>query len=102
VIKNGITEFYEVERKTDYPFNSASDFPFDTVHFLARKEKWADAGFWYVLICPSTLAYVKCHSSVIYKEGKFKVLDINSPERLGPDQFYDVPKDKCEWGKIQL
>lgn len=49
--KNGITEYYEVETKSDYPFTCALDFPFETVHFLDRKKKWADSGFWYVLIC---------------------------------------------------
>jgi hypothetical protein len=100
VRKDGITEFYEVETKTDYEFNNETDFRFNTVHFLARKEKWADVGFWYVLICPGTLAYVKCHSSVIYKEGKLKVIKIDSKERLGEDRFYDVPKDRCEWSRI--
>jgi hypothetical protein len=95
--KDSIIELYEVETKTGYAFNNQEDFRFSTVSFLARKEKWKDLGFWYVIICRETSAYIKCHSSIIFQD-KFRVIKkIDAAERVGKDIFYQVPKDLCEW-----
>ena len=101
-VKNGLVEYYECETKTGYTFTGKQDFKFSTVSFLARKRKWAETGFWYIIVCRETLAYVKCHSSVIFKEEYLEVLDINSQERRGKDTFYRVPKNLCEWGKLEI
>jgi hypothetical protein len=70
------------------------------VSFLARKKKWAEIGFWYIIVCRETLAYVKCHSQTIYQDKFQEKLKIDSKERQGMDTFYRVPKDLCEWSKI--
>jgi hypothetical protein len=101
-VKNAVTEYYECETKTGYTFTSERDFRFSTLSFLARKKKWADIGFWYIIVCRETLAYAKCHSNVIFQDKYMEVLDINSQERKGKDTFYRVPKNLCEWGKLQI
>ena len=100
VIKNDLTEYYECETKTGYKFTSQSDFRFSTVSFLARKKKWAKIGFWYIIVCRETLAYVKCHSDTIFQEKYLEQLNIDSQERRGADTFYRVPKDLCVWSNI--
>lgn len=95
--KNSVIEYFEVETKTNYTFTNQENFKFPTVSFLARKEKWKDIGFWYVIVCRETRACIKCHSSVIYQEQFKEKLKINSKERLGTDTFYRVPKELCEW-----
>jgi hypothetical protein len=98
--KSDIAHYFECETKTGYSFTGKNDFSFPTVSFLARKKKWAEIGFWYIIVCRETLAYVKCHSQTIY-QGKFQEkLKIDSRERQGSDTFYRVPKDLCEWSKI--
>lgn len=93
-VKNSIEEFYEVETKTNRPFTNQHDFPFDTVSFLARKEKWKATGFWYVIVCRETCAYIKCHSSLIFQDKFREILDLKTaPERSGKDVFYRVPKE---------
>lgn len=96
-VKGNLIEFYECETKTGYPFHNQDDFKFSTVSFLARKKKWVDVGFWYVIICRETSAYLKCHSNVIFKDDYFELLNITSQKRMGPDEFYRVPKHLCEW-----
>lgn len=96
-IKDSTTEFYEVETKTDYTFTHEGDFKFDTVSFLARKQKWKDIGFWYMIVCRETCACIKCNSSIIFQEKFKQQIKINSKERFGQDEFYRVPKHLCEW-----
>jgi len=98
--KDDIVHYFECETKTGYSFTGAKDFRFPTVSFLARKKKWAEIGFWYVIVCRETLAYVKCHSQTIYQDKFQEKLKIDSKERQGMDTFYRVPKDLCEWSKI--
>jgi len=98
--KNGKDHYFEVETKTGYPFTGKSDFKFETVSFLARKKKWADIGFWYIIVCKETNAFVMCNSQVIYQEKHLTQLEIDSAERKGTDYFYRVPKKDCHWYKI--
>lgn len=99
-IKEGVVHYFECETKTGYPFTGADDFKFSTVSFLARKKKWAPVGFWYVIVCRETLAYVKCHSEIIYRDEFLEELEIDSKERQGTDAFYRVPKELCEWSNL--
>jgi hypothetical protein len=94
--------YFEIETKTGYKFTSKKDFKFGTVSFLARKKKWADLGFLYVIICRETRYAILCHSKVIYQD-KYKTdLTINSAERIGSDEFYRVPKDICKWVNLNI
>lgn len=100
-VKNGKKEYFECEVKTGYQFTSKEDFRFSTVSFLGRKRKWADIGFWYIIICRETQAFVKCHSDVIFQDKYRQTIELkNSWSRGGHDTFYRVPKDLCEWGRI--
>lgn len=98
--KNGIREFYECETKAGYPFTCMEDFKFDTVSFLARKEKWKDVGFYYFIICRETEAYVYCHSSIIFRDQYREKINVHGTYRKGIDHFYRVPKDLCVWGSF--
>lgn len=85
-IKDSVIELYEVETKTQYTWTNEHDFPFTTVSFLARKEKWKDLGFWYILVCTETKACIKCHSSVIFQE-KFKEEQNQFKREIGQGYF---------------
>lgn len=98
-IKDGVTEYFEVETKRKYDLSSVEKYKFKQVHFLARKSKWQSIGFWYVLIEPENFTFIKGHSSVIFK-GVRKRLYIHSAERRGYEHFYFVAKEKCEFGKL--
>lgn len=95
----GRTHLFEAEVKGNYPFTCADDFPFDTVSFLGRKEKWKEKGFYYAIVCAETEALCIAHSSVIFNEEFREVRRINTSHRQGLDAFYRVPKDKCTWIK---
>lgn len=96
-VKDGVPEYFEVEVKTNYSWTGKEDFRFDSVSFLGRKKKWADIGYWYVIVCRETRAMVMCHSDKIFKSEYREVIDINSYERKGKDTLYRVPKDECYW-----
>jgi hypothetical protein len=86
---------WEVEIKIKRPWTTKKDFPFPSVSFLSRKEKWKDTDFWYVIICKETNAAIFCHSTVIFQEQYKEKLYINSGERKGYDYFFRVPKNLC-------
>lgn len=96
-IKNNLGyEFgIEVEVKTGYPFTCKTDFPFDTVSFLGRKEKWKDLDFFYMIICRETKVAVVRNSLHIFQEKFREKIYINSYERTGYDTLYRVPKEDC-------
>ena len=98
VIDNkGRSHLFEAEVKGNYPWTDKDSFPFDTVSFLGRKEKWKDKGFYYVLVCAETQALCIAHSSEIFDEKFREVRRINTGHRNGLDAFYRVPKDLCRW-----
>lgn len=86
---------WEVEIKIKRPWSNREDFPFPSVSFLSRKEKWKDQEFWYVIICKETNAAIFCHSTLIFQEDYKQKLYINNGERKGYDYFYRVPKKLC-------
>lgn len=97
----GKIHYFEVETKTGYPFTCMVDYPFPTVSFLARKEKWKEQGFWYVVVCRETRAMLTCHSSIIFRPEYKEHLRIDSKERLGEDEFYRVPTELCHWSNLE-
>lgn len=100
--KDGKKKLFEVEVKTGYSFTDKESFRFDTVSFLARKEKWnKDSGFLYVIICKETDWALVAHSSNIFKEEYKEKLTINTEHRKGRDVFYRVPKELCRFFKIR-
>lgn len=86
---------WEVEIKIKRPWTTKEDFPFPSVSFLGRKEKWKDTNFWYIIICNETHAAIFCHSSVIFREQYKEKLYIKTHDRQGRDNFFRVPKDLC-------
>jgi len=94
---NGKSQFFEAEVKGNYPWTDQESFPFNTVSFLGRKEKWKEKGFYYVLVCAETKALCIAHSSEIFKEEFREVRRINTGHRKGLDAFYRVPKELCRW-----
>lgn len=88
---------FEVEMKDKYNFTDEDTFPFDTISFLGRKEKWKDKNFFYCIISKPTKAAIFSHSSLIYRK-KYKVnLTINTDRRKGKDTFYRIPKKDCSF-----
>jgi hypothetical protein len=97
--KDGETMYFEVEMKHKYKFHNRDTFPFPTVSFLGRKEKWKDKKFWYVIICDETKAAVFCDAQTIFRDEHIEQLHIQTEHRQGMDLFYRVPKDLCLFKK---
>jgi hypothetical protein len=91
------TYMFEVEMKDKYNFVDKNTFPFDTVSFLGRKEKWKKNGYFYCIISTKTNAAIFCHSDVIFDETYKQTIYIETIDRNGLDSFYRVPKDICEF-----
>lgn len=95
-----LTEFkgkefkFEVEFKR-YSFNDKESFPFDTVSFLGRKEKWKKHKYIYCIISEQTKAAVFCESDIIFNDEYRQVINIDIESRSGFDLFYRVPKELC-------
>ena len=85
--------YVEAEVKEDYPWRDMDSFRFPTVSFLARKKKWKNIGFWYVIVCKETEAMLVGHSDVIFNDEYLEVLNIRKGQRNGGDVFYRVPKE---------
>ncbi len=93
--KNGKSYYWEVEMKSQRPWTNREDFPFLSVSFLSRKEKWKEQHFWYVIICKETKAAIFCNSDIIFNENYKQKLYIKTNDRTGLDNFYRVPKELC-------
>lgn len=87
--------YWEVEMKSRRPWTTREDFPFESVSFLQRKEKWKETPFWYVIICKETNAAIFCKSSIIFNEKYKEKVRIFTQDRKGIDNFYRVPKELC-------
>lgn len=93
--KGGKLYRWEVEVKTGQSWSSADTFPYNTVSFLGRKEKWSSFPYWYCIVCAATEAICFAHSDVIFQE-EFKVEKFIG-ERDEVQRFYHVPKELCYW-----
>lgn len=98
--KEGKTLLFEAEVKSNISFTTRQSFRFNTVSFLARKAKWKDTPFWYVILCPSTGYAIIAHSSWIFKDEYIENVNVNTSDRKGMDKFYRVPKSVCFFKKI--
>lgn len=98
--RNGKEYRFEIEIK-NVEFTTRDTFPFDTVSFLGRKEKYhKDQPFWYVIISPKTNWFLICNSENIYKEDYKEVVHIDTLYRKGDDNFYRVPKELCHFKQL--
>jgi hypothetical protein len=94
---NGVDYRFEVEMKDKYNFTSANNFPFETVSFLGRKEKWKNQEYEYCIIGKETKAAIFCNSKVIFNDEYKKVISIDTIHRKGDDLFYRVPVELCSF-----
>lgn len=97
----GVIWRWEAEMKKDVEWTSREDFPFDTVSFLARKNKYHN-NFWYAIICDANKKHIViAHSRSVYQLGERKERTINKDTRSGKDVFYLVPKKCCFWVSLK-
>lgn len=94
---NGQRYLFEVEMKDKYDFTDEETFPFETVSFLGRKEKWKNRKYFYCIISTKTKAAIFCDSDTIFNEEYKQVIHIETYNRQGLDSFYRVPKDLCQF-----
>ena len=92
---NGKQYLFEVEMKHGYDFTSKENFPFKTVSFCGRKDKWKKLNYEYCIINKNNYAAIFCNSENIFKEEYREKLYINTEHRQGEDMFYRVPLDFC-------
>lgn len=95
--KNGKKIRFEVEMKGKYNFHDMNTFPFDTVSFLARKEKWKNDGFVYCIINKSNYCAISCHSDIIFNADYLEKISVDTSHRRGNDMCYRVPKELCKF-----
>jgi hypothetical protein len=88
---------FEVEMKQGYNFVDKKTFPFKTVSFCGRKEKWKNLNYEYCIINKNNYAAIFCNSSSIFKDEYKENLYINTEHRQGQDMFYRVPVDLCSF-----
>lgn len=94
---NGVDYRFEVEMKDKYNFTSDKNFPFETVSFLGRKEKWKHQEYEYCIIGKETKAAIFCNSKVIFNDEYKRVIEIDTIHRKGDDLFYRVPVELCSF-----
>ena len=95
-VKNNKKYLFELEVKSKYVFTDRDSFPFQTVSFLGRKKRLHDfMPFYYVIICRETEWALVCHSENIFIDDYVENIEINTLHRIGNDELYRVPKNKC-------
>lgn len=96
--KNNVQYRIEVEVRTKLNWNSEKDFPYSTVSFLGRKEKYSKSNiFWYFLVSNDINNFLFCRSDYIFQE-QFKVcIQVDTDKRYGIDIAYHVPKQLCNF-----
>jgi len=96
--KNNEQYRIEVEVRTKLNWNSEKDFPYSTVSFLGRKEKYSKSNiFWYFLVSNDINNFLFCRSDYIFQE-QFKVcIQVDTDKRYGIDIAYHVPKQLCNF-----
>lgn len=99
--KNGEQFNIEAEVRSGLNFTHKETFPFRTVSFLARKNKYQDdKPFWYFLVCRETGWCVFANSQDIFQDQYKVVKNINTARRAGADTMYHVPLDKCQFRNL--
>jgi hypothetical protein len=96
--KNNIEYRIEVEVRTKLNWTSEKDYPYSTVSFLARKEKYCKPGvFWYFLVSNDINNFLFCRSDYIFNEQYQVVKQVDTNKRYGIDIAYHVPKQLCNF-----
>lgn len=99
--KEGVTHYFELEVKRNYPFTTSDSFKFATVSFCGRKERLHKIHkFHYVIICYETGYAVTATSDEIFKEEYREDIELNTYDRRGKDSFRRVPKNVCKFFNI--
>jgi len=94
--KDGVTYYFELEVKINYPFTHKNTYKFNTVSFLGRKKRLhIKQGFYYIIICVETEWAVCCDSEQIFLDDYIEDLTIDTHDRNGKDQMYRVPRENC-------
>jgi hypothetical protein len=96
--KNNIEYRIEVEVRTKLNWTSEKDYPFDTVSFLGRKEKYSKPNmFWYFLVSNDINNFLFCRSDYIFNKQYQVIKQIDTNKRYGIDIAYHVPKQLCNF-----
>lgn len=96
--KNNIEYRIEVEVRTKLNWTSEKDYPYSTVSFLGRKEKYCKLNdFWYVLVSNDINNFLFCKSNYIFNTEYQIVKQINTNKRYGTDITYHIPKELCSF-----
>jgi len=94
--------YFEIEVKIGYPFNGRKSFKFDSVSFLGRKKRLHNINsFYYIIICKETNSAISCFSNDIFNDEYKTLLNIDKRNRVGMDEMYRVPKNKCKFFKVK-
>jgi hypothetical protein len=96
--KNNIKYRIEVEVRTKLNWTSEKDYPYSTVSFLGRKEKYSKSNvFWYFLVSNDINNFLFCRSDYIFNK-KYQVsIQVNTSKRYGADIAYHIPKKLCNF-----
>jgi len=96
--KNNIEYRIEVEVRTKLNWTSEKDYPFDTVSFLGRKEKYSKPDmFWYFLVSNDINNFLFCRSNYIFNKQYQVIKQVDTNKRYGIDTVYHVPKQLCNF-----
>ena len=96
--KNNIEYRIEVEVRTKLNWTSEKDYPFDTVSFLGRKEKYSKPNmFWYFLVSNDINNFLFCRSDYIFNKQYQIKKQVDTNKRYGIDIAYHVPKQLCKF-----
>lgn len=96
--KNNIEYRIEVEVRTKLNWTSEKDYPFDTVSFLGRKEKYSKPNmFWYFLVSNDINNFLFCRSDYIFNKQYQVKKQVDTNKRYGIDIAYHVPKQLCKF-----
>jgi hypothetical protein len=80
--RNGEQMLVEVECK-NYDWTCQEDFPFKSVHFVSRKQKYANRPFYYFIVSKNQVGALYQTGDVIYKS---RIVTV------GGERFYNIPK----------
>tara|TARA_R110002167_G_scaffold70851_1_gene200071 strand:- start:466 stop:912 length:447 start_codon:yes stop_codon:yes gene_type:complete len=96
--KNNIEYRIEVEVRTKLNWTSEKDYPYSTVSFLGRKEKYCKSkDFWYFLVSNDINNFLFCKSNYIFNTQYQVVKQVDTNKRYGVDIVYHIPKQLCNF-----
>ena len=96
--KNNIEYRIEVEVRTQLHWTSEKDYPYSTVSFLGRKEKYCKSNiFWYFLVSNDIKNFLFCRSDYIFNKQYQVIKQVDTNKRYGIDIAYHIPKQLCNF-----